>query len=181
MDNKCNHKKQQVVSVVSVVGGQNKIIRCNRCQKRWEVPLNAEEKHLWKERTKKENKHIKDMHSISLAFHKAFYDGRTWKYSGYKMLQHVEKFAKKHPEVVLLSCDDSYNAGSGIVLIPHRTQEEYWGTTMVIIPQCTGEPPLEMFLYPGHSLAFEKALHAFNQESRKKQKTAKKKYYWPTP
>jgi hypothetical protein len=195
---KCNHKKRQVL----VVGGQNKIIKCNTCEKRWEVPFNAEEKRLWLERTKKEDQRLKDIHALGWAFHKAFYrykkvrmplrearlykseyqlshDG--WKYSGYKMMKQIEKFAKKHPDVILLSCDDSYNAGSMIVLIPHRSKEEYWGTTVVSIPQCTGEPPLEMFLYPGHAMEIERALHIVNQESRQKQKTTKKKDYWPKP
>jgi hypothetical protein len=173
---KCNHKKRQVL-----VGGQNKIIKCNTCEKRWEVPFNAEEKRLWLERTKKEDQRLKDIHTLGWAFHKAFYRDGTWKYSGYKMMKQVEKFAKKHPEVILLSCDDSYHAGSMIVLIPHRSKEEYWGTTVVSIPQCTGEPPLEMFLYPGHAMEIERALHIVNQEYRQKQKTAKKKDYWPKP
>jgi len=115
----------------------------------------------------------------NLSRYRLYRDG--WKFSGYEMMRQVEKFAKKHPEVVICHCDDSYHAGSMVAFIPHRAKEEYWGTTVVSIPQCTGEPPLEMFFYPGHALEIEKALHAFNQEYRKKAKTAKREGYWPKP
>jgi ribosomal protein L31 len=104
-----------------------------------------------------------------------------WKYNGYEMMRQVEKFANKHPEVVICSCDDSYHASSMVVFIPHRAKEEFWGTTVVSIPQCSGEPPLEMFFYPGHALGIEKALHVFNQESRQKNKKKQHQGYWPKP
>lgn len=182
---KCCHKRQSVFSISAVESknGGTKCIVCKTCEKRWDVPLTAEEKRLWLERMKQETQQMRDMNTLYGAFQEAFYqynqgehDG--WKYSGNELMERVEKFAKKHPEVMILSCDDSGNTGSMIVLIPHRTMSIYWGTTMVIIPQIFGEP-LEMFLYPGHALGMEKALHVLNREARQKSKI--KKLYWPKP
>jgi hypothetical protein len=186
---KCCHKKRwrrvySVFAVGSKKGGTKNIV-CDICKKRWEVPLTADEKRLWRERIKQENSRSKDLHALYRAFQKAFYQdnqkGRVgWKYKGYELMKRIEEFAKKHPELVLLSCDDSWYTSSMIVLIPHRIDIdiEYWGTTVVIVPQCTGEPPLEMFLYPGHAVELEKALHGLNCEFRRKKKT---KLYWPKP
>lgn len=105
-----------------------------------------------------------------------------FKYKGYQMMRRMEAFAKKHPEVVLCSCDDSFHAGSMVAFIPHRAPTEYWGTTVVIIPQCTNEPALEMFFYPGHAMEIEKALHVFNREAREKRKFDERgSRYWPKP
>lgn len=49
-----------------------------------------------------------------------------------------------------MGCDDTYFASSNLVLIEHASKTEYMGTTVVFIPQCTGEDPVEFFLYPGH-------------------------------
>jgi hypothetical protein len=71
-------------------------------------------------------------------------------YSGYPMMKAVGKWAKKHPSVVIVGCDDDYHAGSDLVLIPHEDKYQLWGVTVLYIPQCTGEKPIRFFLYPGH-------------------------------
>ena len=180
MDKTCSHKKKRVVGVA---GNLDKIIRCCSCQEQWDVPLTAEEKRLLLESTKQEDQRLKNLGTLGWAFQKAFYryyqgerDG--WKYSGDELMERIREFTKKHPEVVILSCDDSGLNDSMIVLIPYRTASFYRGTMMVIIPRLFGEP-LEMFLDPGHALGIEKALHALNREARQKSKT--EKLYWPKP
>jgi len=105
-----------------------------------------------------------------------------FKYKGYEMMKRMEAFAKKHPDVVICGSDDSFHAGSMVAFIPHRALTEYWGTTVVIIPQCTGEPALEMFFYPGHAIEIEKAIHGFNREFREKRRFERRENrYWPKP
>ena len=62
----------------------------------------------------------------------------------------VQKYAEKHPEIVLATCDDSHCMTSTIVLIPHRDSDEgprsgYWGTRVIFVPQ-NGQQPAEFFL-----------------------------------
>lgn len=81
---------------------------------------------------------------------------KKWKYTGYDFMHRVEKYVKRHPEIKLCPCDDSFFASSTIAFIPHFDPEEnnkskrYFGTTVVVIPQCDGQQPCQFFLYPGH-------------------------------
>ena len=76
-----------------------------------------------------------------------------WKFKGYDLIIAVERWALKYPsDVIVTYCDDSYHASSLLVFIKHQAiKHPYWGTTMVYIPQCTGENPIEIFLYPTHA------------------------------
>jgi hypothetical protein len=102
-----------------------------------------------------------------------------FKYEGYEMMTKMRAFAKRHPEVQLCGCDDSSHCGSMMAFIPHRSDREYWGTTVVVIPQYGRVE--EVFFYPEHAVAIEKVLAAFNREWRAKKKTVKEKGYWPKP
>lgn len=62
-----------------------------------------------------------------------------------------------------VGCDDSYHSSSDLILVEHATQAaadrpKYMGTTVLYIPQCSGEKPIHFFLYPGHKMALMKAL-----------------------
>lgn len=57
----------------------------------------------------------------------------------------VYEYAKTHPEIYIVPCDDSYFMGSDIVLIPHPEM----GITAIYIPQCCNSIN-KFFLYPGH-------------------------------
>jgi hypothetical protein len=67
--------------------------------------------------------------------------------TGYIAQKRVTNYAKKHPEVKVLFCDDSVFSSSIIVLIPHPTM----GITMIYIPQNNTKIRSELFLYPDHS------------------------------
>ncbi len=54
--------------------------------------------------------------------------------------------------VTVVRCDDGCHAGSMLVFVAHRAPRRYMGVTAVFIPQCTGESPIEFFLYPCHLL-----------------------------
>ena len=52
----------------------------------------------------------------------------------------------------VVRCDDAVHAGSDLILVEHCDHKTgyYFGTTIVYVPQCTGEPPTEFFLYLSH-------------------------------
>lgn len=110
----------------------------------------------------------REMHRLGRLYQKQFLDDhQEFKLTGYPLMQKLERFAMAHPEVTLLRCDDSWHAGSSIMLIPHETKTEYWGTTVVVAPQCKGKPE-EIFLYPIHAMALHKALTTIVNKQRKK-------------
>lgn len=74
-----------------------------------------------------------------------------YKYYGYDLIEKVEKWSDKYPDdVKICNVDDSSHSGSILVLIEHKTKSEYFGTTAIMISQCSGSPPVEFFLYPHH-------------------------------
>ena len=93
---------------------------------------------------------------------KKFYFGKEkWRWIGYELIARVEKWAEKYKkDITIVRCDDNSHAGSIMVLIQHRKQHnaEYMGTSIVFIPQCTGEDPSRIFLYPNHHDNLFKAL-----------------------
>lgn len=71
--------------------------------------------------------------------------------SGYPLLNIIDEIADKFPDHVhVASVDDGHHCGSSIMFVEHRSDEYYWGTSAVVVPQCTGEEPLQFFMYPGH-------------------------------
>jgi len=46
--------------------------------------------------------------------------------------------------------DDGAHCGSDLMCIMHQCRYQFMGMSVVFIPQCTGEPPTQFFLYPGH-------------------------------
>jgi hypothetical protein len=97
---------------------------------------------------------------------------RGFKWSGWELMERLRKFAKKHPQVQILGCDDNYHASSTVCVIPHACKEESWGLTVVIAPQMGGFPATEFFLYPSHAQPLAEALSAFAGEAKAKEKAA---------
>lgn len=62
---------------------------------------------------------------------------------GFKAMCRVEKYAKNHPEIKIVQCDDYVFASSLIILVPHPKM----GITFIFIPQCTTIQG-ELFLRP---------------------------------
>lgn len=66
--------------------------------------------------------------------------------SGYEVISKIEKYIKRNSrEIKIVHCDDTYYAGSIILLIPHPTH----GITVMFIPQLTSIQN-EFFLYGNH-------------------------------
>jgi len=76
----------------------------------------------------------------------------------------LDQLSEKYPDHIQhISCDDSHHCSSDLIMIEHATmpkadRPKYMGTTVLYIPQCTGEQPIQFFLYPGHKMALMKAL-----------------------
>lgn len=99
-----------------------------------------------------------------------------YKHVGYDFMQRAERFAKKNKRISIISCDDNYHAGSDLVVIPHEDRFEVWGWTVVYIPQCTGESPIEFFLYPDHLKEFLEVMKGeYKRYLHKKRNGLKKK------
>ena len=117
----------------------------------------------WNKR-KREWHEIDRIHNVWHSFQRRFCkDGPSgnddWKYRGYDLMKRVKTWAKKYPDdVTITGCDDAVFAGSDLVLIEHRSDKLYMGTSVVYIPQCTSENPIQFFLYPGHRFALIAAL-----------------------
>jgi hypothetical protein len=83
----------------------------------------------------------------------------------------IQKWAKKYPDDVrIIGCDDSTFSSSCLVLIEHKSKDQYMGTTVVYIPQCTGEKPIEFFLYSSHRDNLIEALLCINRQAKVVQK-----------
>ncbi len=76
---------------------------------------------------------------------------------GYELMNAVEAWAEKFPTVTIISCDDDFHMGSILVFIPHEDGKDYWGTTVVFIPQ-NRDKPSRFFLYPGNAEEMLKVL-----------------------
>lgn len=87
---------------------------------------------------------------------------------GWNLIQAMERFAKRNPkDVQQVGIDDSHFASSDLFLIDHKVPREYMGTTVLYVPQCTGEKPISFFLYPRHCNALVKALKKIQRKHTK--------------
>ena len=103
---------------------------------------------------------------------------KGFKWSGYELMERLERFAKRNPGVVALGCDDHYHASSTVCIIPHRSRTKYWGSTVVIAPQLGIFPATEFFLYPGHAAELARALGSTLKEGRAKLKRYGERDFW---
>ena len=148
-----------------------------RCGEHRSREMDAEEKRRhnaeWTWKPKPEN----NIHRVYHEFVRRFMtkDGDGWKYEGYDLMQRVERWAEKHPsEVKITNCDDDHHSSSALVLIEHRCTNDYMGTTVVFIPQCTGESPIRFFLYPNSRDCLVDCLREIARESKPVEKRSRK-------
>lgn len=96
----------------------------------------------------------------------------VYKWSGFELAKRIEKWAKRWPnDIKIVGCDDAYHAGSDLVLIEHKAPVNYMGTTVLYIPQCTSEQPIEFFLYPYHRKELVRALQYIGEKAELAQKS----------
>lgn len=87
--------------------------------------------------------------------------------TGADLFDVLDKCIKKYPEIVEVRVDDDYHCGSSVYLIPHEDKYHLWGTTVLYIPQCTGEKPIRFFLYPSHLKGMIESLQIMAKLTRK--------------
>lgn len=175
---------------VSCWNGGNVTFRC-KCGEQVERKMTREERSKFREQMslgrfiKPEN----DIHRVWHSFSKKFITRVNGKDEfndcpvaelGDKVIRWAKKFPK---DVKIVGCDDSYFSCSDLVLIEHRTARKYMGTSVVFIPQCSGDPPAQFFLYPGHLDDLINALKTIKKEAalRKRLETADSKangHWW---
>ena len=92
----------------------------------------------------------------------------VWRWKGYALMKRIEKYVEQHPEILVVGVDDDYFAGSSLVLVPHNDKKtgEYFGTSVIYVPQCTGEDPIRFFLYPGHARGLLEAFRTLGKTYR---------------
>jgi hypothetical protein len=127
---------------------------------REERPISSEEMELLAEIDVAEDARGKAMHKLIHTFQRMFLNRESdndWKWQGWELMKRIER-AEKGPlkGIQLLRCDDNYHASSMLAVIPHEVRidgrlDEYWGTTIVYVSQCSGEPPVRLFLYDSHA------------------------------
>jgi hypothetical protein len=108
---------------------------------------------------------MRNIHKVYHSFCKKFKENGDpqgmYLSKGYSLMIAVQKWAKNYPnDIKIVGIDDSFHAGSDLVLIEHKTNTDYFGITAVVIPQCSGENPIEFFMYPNHQKDLIKALQA---------------------
>jgi hypothetical protein len=98
-------------------------------------------------------------HKVWHEFARKFKKNNAYLWIGANLMDRVERWATKYPnDVRIVNVDDSYFSSSILVLVEHRATMKYMGTSVVVIPQCSGESPIEFFLYPQHRRNLVKAL-----------------------
>lgn len=107
----------------------------------------------------KSDKEIHEMHGTWYSFCEKFGSGVLGdsfdELAGGDVMDEVEEWAKKFPDVKITRCDDNHHAGSLLVLIPHPKH----GVTVLFIPQLTNEKHY-FFLYPSQQKALIEALES---------------------
>ena len=111
----------------------------------------------------------KDIHSIYFKFHEHFYNKNKheidYKWAEYgtgcDFVDKVKEYQKNNPEILLASCDDEDHANANFVFIPHKTDTEWMGTTVIYMRQSGWS--VDFFLYPNQLNSVMKALAKLQQ------------------
>lgn len=172
-----NHKHK---FKASALGSSNTVYLTCKCGGKSERPMTAKEKVAYKKYRKKDNTHKVWKNFCELFTNKNAADPTVpeFKYVGAELGDLIERWAKKYPnDVKITGCDDTYFSSSLLVFIEHKDDKAltYMGTTVVFIPQCSGEKPITFFLYPGHTDKLIEVLKGIRTKARPIQKAEDKK------
>lgn len=166
-DPKCRHRFKIWGTNVRILS-----LNCEKCEAQTERATTPREKRKYMARDRRQHKHSMTIHKISHAFQRKFTCnfGMRFSMKGYQLIKAIERFAKKYPSIQQVGVDDDHHAGSDMFLIPHETPSNYWGTSVVYVPQCTGEAAIRFFMYPGHLNGLVKALVKIQKRTIRKNK-----------
>lgn len=142
--------------------------RCKKCEERIERKATAGERKFYATFVMRLENKAPHTHTVWHDFVKCFKTkDNVYRWIGYPLMERVEKWAEKYPgDVRVVGIDDSFFSTSDLVLVEHRTDRTYTGTTAVVIPQCSGEAPIEFFLYPRHRTGLLGALLSIARAAR---------------
>ena len=159
-DSDCKHSFKTVGTNPSVLR-----LRCEKCQASTERATTRAERAEINRKNRESERKIASIHAVFHKFQRRFSDNSLtgYRWSGYELMRRVDKYIDKNPEILSVGVDDSYHSGSSVYLIPHESEKEYWGTTALYVPQCSGEAPIEFFMYPGHLDGMLAALKALKK------------------
>lgn len=85
---------------------------------------------------------------------------------GYQAMCRVARYSKDKDGIFITGCDDNSHMGSDIVLITHECEDNFMGTTMILMPQSKQEIN-QVFLYPEHVDGLIKILEEIKERSKK--------------
>lgn len=151
------------------VCGTQLTFRCQKCPEECVREMTKGENTDWKKYLKHFKYQTDKMHKLAHAVRKIVEDvsGPL----GYEKPLSTKQFK----DVMMVGVDDDCHASSDLLLVPHENDEEYWGTTVWYVPQCTGEAPIAFFLYEGHARELHTALGKILARHKKRRKDAD----WP--
>jgi len=129
---------------VSICGNKITEVSVNQTRKTRIRKLTPEETEALRIYDERENKLENELNRVYFQFVRRIFNEKL---SGYEAMQVAEELCKKYPKrTQYVHCDDSSCMNSALVLIDHCNSVEYWGTTLLILPQ--DGVPSEVFLYP---------------------------------
>ncbi len=155
-------------SLLSHTGPLEVTLTCQACGARRVRKATKQEALVFKQDQRRFQSESDKAHAVWHDFCKRFKPApdNVFKYTGYDFISRVEKWARKFPkDVRIVPCDDDYFASSILVLIEHQAPTFYMGTSVVCIPQLSGDPTC-MFLYPRHRSLLLAGLLAIQKVSR---------------
>ncbi len=153
---------------LSSYSGLSAFFNCSKCEARVEKVLDKKEQKLVENSFSEHSEHSKKLHGLWWKFAKAVatLDYPTkWQERGYALMEMIRNFADKNQEIEVCPCDDLAHSTSLIAFIPHQTEDEFWGVSMICVPQLEGEPT-GLFLYPEHVDHLIKTLTEFKKKHR---------------
>jgi len=147
---------------ITGMGERTKLIeRCDYCDAVRERPAPPEEQLNLEDYGK--------LHETAHAFERLFREDddappMALEVHGYEAMEKAEAFATEHPhDVQIVGVDDACFSTSDLVLINHRGDRRFMGTTVYVIPQ-NGGNGAEFFLYPEHRKALARALDLIDRQ-----------------
>lgn len=85
---------------------------------------------------------------------------------GYEAMVKLEKYAENKEDIFVVRCDDAAFAGSDIFLIVSKNKNDFMGTEVMFVPQCTPQANA-FFLYPHHLNELVKVLQKIQKMQKK--------------
>ncbi len=162
--------KNPKLNVTTAWGWKSVGIRCRKCNEHRIVKLSKKEQGNFRRNFARSSKNGYEIHKLWFDFCKRFMgDHGTFLYVGHDLSNRIERWAKKHLEVIVLGCDDNVYASSRVFLIPHKIEGYFHGTTWVVVPQLEGQPTV-FFTYKEHVEGFLTAIKALHAEHKKPQR-----------